>query len=102
MARNKFQKGNKFGTGGAKPGAGRPPSEIRKAAKELMSARIDHAVKVVDDLLSPQSDADHKTKLQAAELVLAYAWGKPSQSVDLKTSTAYVKTLHPDTPIEEL
>ena len=72
------------GKGGATPGAGRKSKDEEKKIRDLTSpyapGAIECVVKIMKDL-----DAKSADRIAAAKLILAYAYGNPTSSVDHST-----------------
>lgn len=116
--KGRFPKGNKAAKGGARANAGRPPDSVKKAAKELAEGRVEASLAVIDRCLDlrpppgnfpdPEDDSapegpeppTWKDRLKAAELMLAYAWHKPTQPTRHSGEVAYTKNYGPDAPTE--
>lgn len=84
-----FQKGNKHGKGGAKPGAGRPSNEFRELCAQALDEvkGIDFVKAVVAGVKfeSPfgKSEAKPETRLEAVKWLADRAHGKAMQAVEL-------------------
>lgn len=66
--------------GGTRPGAGRPPDKVVALRRELASKYSDEAMRKVVEFMR---GTDPKLAYQAAELILAYALGRPRQQVSV-------------------
>lgn len=75
--------------GGARPGAGRKPNAMKAAAKATQAARVTERGAAADYAWALYCEVMQDTgrnlddRLDAAKLVLAYAWGKPKQVVEV-------------------
>jgi hypothetical protein len=68
--------------GGARQGAGRPPKADEERIRDLVSPFREKTIKTVIDILeNAQKDSD---RLAAAKLLLAYDFGTPKQTVEMK------------------
>lgn len=89
-----FDKGNKFGKGGARPGAGRPPDGLREMCKELISKKelVQRLAKFgsgerIQQVVTDQGEeipvpANASVQVKAIEVLLDRAYGKPDQSIN--------------------
>lgn len=71
-----FKRGNTYNPHGARL----PKNKLQRQVKELLVGDVDRALATIRRALNSKSMG---IALEAAELVLAYVYGKPTQQVDL-------------------
>jgi hypothetical protein len=78
-----FKKGNKLAKGGARPGSGRKPLVVKAKLRELAEQHGPKAYQVLAGIAFNKL-APFNERRQAAETLVAYWGGRPSQSIEVK------------------
>lgn len=86
------KKPRKKGSGGPRPGAGRPKSEVRAARRELIDAAKEYAPQALKVLIevAQDKDAPPSARVSAANGLLDRGYGRPHQAVDINSNVNIV------------
>lgn len=87
----------KAGHGGKRVGAGRRRSPTKAEVKTVREMAQPHGQKAMDKLVELMGGESEAIQLKASELLLSYAYGRPTQMVDVK---ADVQMSGPELPVQ--